>query len=255
MDMLSEARPLVFVDLDDTLFQTARKMPGEKQRFLATRDSKGRPNGYMNPVQKMFAQWLFQCADVVPVTARGVESFRRVEMPFEHGAICNHGGVILDVKGQVRKDWDHQVKLNLAPVQASLADAEMFAYAAAGKLSLKLRITMIEANGTDHFLVVKHAGETDEVLADVEADLKEHIDQSHFYFHRNGNNLAIIPLALSKQAAVREYLKLDRSIHGQRPVLGFGDSLSDHGFLSECHWWGTPGSGQLARFVEENITR
>jgi hydroxymethylpyrimidine pyrophosphatase-like HAD family hydrolase len=253
MDMFSEARPLVFVDLDDTLFQTARKMQGEKQRFLATRDSAGQPNGYMSLVQMMFTRWLFESADVVPVTARGVESFLRVEMPFKHGAICSHGGVILDAQGKPLKDWDEQVKRDLTAVQAPLAEAESFAYAAAYKLSLNLRITMIEVNGLSQFLVIKHSGETDEVLAVVEADLKEHVDTSHFYFHRNGNNLAIIPLALNKQAAVREYLKFDRSIHGQRPVLGFGDSLSDHGFLSECHWWGTPGTGQLARFVEENI--
>lgn len=44
-------RPLVFVDLDDTLFQIAQKM-GNEPRFTATLDIDGQPNGYMSATQK-----------------------------------------------------------------------------------------------------------------------------------------------------------------------------------------------------------
>ncbi|EPV0352014.1 hypothetical protein ACV09X_006303, partial [Pseudomonas aeruginosa] len=72
-------RPLVFVDLDDTLFQTSRKMVEGTPRTTATLDVHGQPNGYMNPIQHSFISWLLASADVVPVTARDVEAYCRFQ--------------------------------------------------------------------------------------------------------------------------------------------------------------------------------
>jgi hypothetical protein len=74
---MSTKRPLVFVDLDDTLFQTARKMPEGVARAVATLDVNGQPNGFMTPVQQALVDWLLGSADVVPVTARSVEAYSR----------------------------------------------------------------------------------------------------------------------------------------------------------------------------------
>ena len=97
-------RPLVFVDLDDTLFQTARKM-GDEPRFTATLDVDGQPNGFMNATQKSFVEWLLATSDVVPVTARSIEAYQRVQLPFAHGAVCAHGGVILAADGSLDAAW------------------------------------------------------------------------------------------------------------------------------------------------------
>ena len=67
---MNSPRPLALVDLDDTLFQTARKMADGTSRHVATLDVDGQPNGYMSPIQQSFVLWLFSTADVVPVTAR-----------------------------------------------------------------------------------------------------------------------------------------------------------------------------------------
>ena len=55
---MGSKRPLVLVDLDDTLFQTARKMPDGTPRIPATVDVHGEPNGYMTQVQQAFIGWL-----------------------------------------------------------------------------------------------------------------------------------------------------------------------------------------------------
>ena len=60
------------------------------------------------------------------------------------------------------------------------------------------------------------------------------------YVHGNGNNLAFLPVTLQKREAVREWIRRDQAINGKRPLLGFGDSVSDLGFMAECDWWGTP---------------
>ena len=48
-------------------------------------------------------------------------------------------------------------------------------------------------------------------------------------------------------------LDQDRQEQGERVVLGFGDSLSDLGFLGECHWWGTPRQGQIAHWLADEL--
>lgn len=107
-------RPLALVDLDDTLFQTARKMPEGLPRVTATLDIEGQPNGYMSTVQHSLAHWLLSTTDVIPVTARSVEAFSRVQLPFMHGAVCSHGGVILGPDGKLDEEWQARMSDVLA---------------------------------------------------------------------------------------------------------------------------------------------
>ncbi|HMU87433.1 MAG TPA: hypothetical protein PKC11_07370, partial [Agitococcus sp.] len=65
-------KPLFLMDLDDTLLQTARKMPADMPRQVAALDKHGQPLSFTNPKQQAFIEWLLLCADVVPVTARSV---------------------------------------------------------------------------------------------------------------------------------------------------------------------------------------
>jgi hypothetical protein len=69
------------------------------------------------------------------------------------------------------------------------------------------------------------------------------------HIHANSNNLAFLPASLSKRVAVQELLRRDREVNGERPVLGFGDSITDLGFMDECHMWATPARSQLAKLV------
>lgn len=100
-----QTKPLIFVDLDDTLFQTHRKSTPTAQHKVATTDKSGEPLSYMLPKQQIFVNWLLQSAEVVPVTARSVEALQRVHIPFQHGAVCSHGGTILAADQNVDQEW------------------------------------------------------------------------------------------------------------------------------------------------------
>lgn len=241
-------RPLVFVDLDDTLFQSARKM-GDEPRHAAALDSQGEPIGFMRPVQKQFVEWLLASADVVPVTARSVEAYQRVELPFRHGAICAHGGAILAADGSLEPTWHAQMVALLADQQERLPllCAEVLALGEA--LDISLRGWVVEEAGLANYVVIKHNQDDDELLARVLDAVRGQNPLDGLYVHRNGNNLAFLPECLRKRTAVQEWIRRDRLAVGERPLLGFGDSLSDLGFLGECHWWGTPNRGQLAAAV------
>lgn len=248
---MNEVRPLILVDLDDTLFQTARKMPPGSEKHPATVDVAGQPNGYMTGVQHAFVGWLLAHADVVPVTARSVEACSRVQLPFACGAICSHGGVILGADGRLDQDWHAQMSETLAAYQTRLHELSAATLAIGQALGHSLRGWVVEEAGLFHYVVTKHNESDDGILQRVLAEVRERGLLDGMHVHGNGNNLAFLPAGLDKRHAVQEWLRRDRAIHGERPVLGFGDSLTDLGFMGECHWWATPARSQLAKAFQE----
>lgn len=250
---MASNRPLIFVDLDDTLFQTARKMPEGMPRTPATLDVGGQPNGYMNPVQHTFVNWLLASADVVPVTARSVEAYSRVTLPFAHGAICSHGGLILSRDGVVDQDWHARMSDTLGAFQERLPALSEATLAIGDELGYSLRGWVVEEEGLRHYVVTKHNETDDAVLTEVLAQVQARGLLDGMHIHGNGNNLAFLPEGLAKRQAVLEWLRRDQAVNGERPVLGFGDSITDLGFMDLCHFWATPARSQLATAVEALI--
>lgn len=242
-------RPLALVDLDDTLFQTARKMPEGTPRFVATLDVEGQPNGYMSTVQQSLVEWLLSSTDVVPVTARSVEAFSRVQLPFKNGAVCSHGGVILSADGKLDQEWQARMSDVLSSYQARLPLLSEATLAIGKELGISLRGWVVEEEGLRHYVVTKHNESDDSVLQTVLAEVQARGLLEGMHIHANSNNLAFLPQGLSKQVAVQELLRRDRAAHGERPVLGFGDSITDLPFMGECHMWATPARSQLAKLV------
>lgn len=247
-------RPLVLIDLDDTLFQTARKMPdGVMLRYPASYDVNGGVSGYQNQVQKDFLEWLLQVADVVPVTARSAEAFGRVRLNFTGSAICSHGGLILNTDRTVNEQWHEVMTDKLASYHNRLPLLCEAALDVGSKNGISLRGWVVEEANQRHYVVVKHNGGSDNDLTFVLSELRSAGLLEGLHTHANGNNLALLPSGLSKRAAVEHYLSIDQETNGLRPVLGFGDSITDLGFMNLCHFWSTPANSQLAALVEGAI--
>lgn len=243
-------RPLALVDLDDTLFQTARKMPEGIVRHPASFDVNGEVSGYQTDVQKSLIEWLLRTTDVVPVTARSAEAFSRVRLNFTGGAVCSHGGLILNPDRTVNEQW-HGVMTNvLAEFHERLPLLCETALQIGTDHGISLRGWVVEEVDQRHYVVVKHNTGADADLTFVLGKLREAGLLDGMHTHSNGNNLALLPAGLSKRVAVEHYLTLDRELHGERPVLGFGDSITDLGFMNLCHFWSTPASSQLAALLK-----
>lgn len=245
-------KPLAFIDLDDTIFQTNRRIKPDDSFRVGSLDSKGNPLSFMTKKQQGFVDWLFTHADVVPVTARPIDGLSRVQLEFKHGAICSFGGTILDASGKVDAQW-HEIQQErlktLKPLIQTMPDLLIENAKGLGDV----RSWTVEENGLHLYSYVKQNNPKigqmflDQIVINIPQNIKD-----NFYMHLNGNNLAVIPKVLTKQNAVEYYLQ-KHDPESERFILGYGDSLSDFGFLANCDWFGTPKNSQIRNFTEAKL--
>ena len=241
-------RVVVLSDLDDTLFQTARKMaPGMAARSTRATEALNGSHSFATPGQAALLGWL-EAAQVVPVTARGTEAFARVRLPFGRPAIVANGAVILGADGP-DEAWRARVVEALGVHRAALAGLPDAAHAAAARLGARVRAWVVEEPGTGGVYAVVKAepGTPEAALADLAPALAEAVaGQGAWRVHLNGNNLALIPPAFSKAAAVAFVLARMREA-GEVVAVGYGDSASDLEYMRLCDVWMTPTGSQIDR--------
>ncbi|ELX1929114.1 hypothetical protein ONM47_005736 [Escherichia coli] len=104
------------------------------------------------------------------------------------------------------------------------------------------------------YMVMKHRDSTrlDELNA-IADEIETVFPTEGFYIHRNSNNVAWLPTPVEKGLAVRWLLEKLRAERGVFPVIGLGDSLSDHRFMKLCSWFGIPRQSQFADAISQRI--
>lgn len=281
-------KPYALMDLDDTLFQTQRKIDvwqlptSERDQLVcASVDKQGRPLSFMTGRQQILFNWLLSSTELIVVTARDTQEVQRVKLPFNSWQVLTHGAVILQPDGKVLQAWQAKVAEVLQPLQDKimLLANKIAAYNDTKDNCLKLAIhsdnfqpaqdgldsseAIENANGLQSpnseslasplqiYLAVKHKQKDHQALQDFAQWLKadEPDLTDDFYIHINANNLAILPHTVHKKHAVA--FLLDSYLDQSRPSFGFGDSLADLPFLQLLDWYGTPNHGQLHDKVSE----
>lgn len=246
------SRPIAFVDLDDTLFQTMRKCPPEEEPHLvlgawATNGA----HSMMTRRQKALVDWLVATAETVPVTARSSEAYGRVAIPFAHGAVIANGAVILDADGRPNADWATVMARDLALHRPALEALLAMGRDAAREAGLDTRSWIVTeeigaGEGMSVYAVFKQNDGDGERLAEIARALDATVDLAGWTVHHNGNNFAFLPPPLSKRRAVAFLIERLRATDPARPVIGLGDSLTDLPFMLACDFWGAPSQSQLA---------
>ena len=124
----------IFLDLDDTLFQTLRKcVPGVNDHDLQVRAvlPDGTANSFATQKQQWLWHWLSKGFKIVPVTARDVHAFERVNLPFLEEVVLNHGAVILDKQRKLDPVWQDNLMQTLPEYHQKLlgvwAEVERYA--------------------------------------------------------------------------------------------------------------------------------
>ncbi len=238
--------PIVFSDLDDTLFQTARKMAEPPQdRLLASHALNG-SHSYMTPAQKTMLDWLTRTTRLIPVTARSTEALSRCTIAFRDYRICSNGAVILTPDAKVDPDWASRTQKISASARAELN--RLHDHVAVRNADGALRHWIVEEQGLPIYFCVKSNGAETE-LDRIEGKLTA-LAGAGFTRHRNGNNLSFTPRDISKRAAV-EHMIARIGTDPAVPIWGMGDSLTDLPFMNACQMVVVPTGTQLHQTMTE----
>lgn len=237
-------KPIIFADLDDTLFQSARKVPSTEMKNLRlVSEAISGNHSFQTLKQQSLFKWLVESATLIAVTARSSRSFANVKLPFlSPWAIVGNGAVILN-GGEPDSGW-HQTVLSETEKEAdNIAELEKFCLKTAEELGIAVRCPQSVENGIRHSVIVKQDD------PDVTIRLNEILERvdvpAGWTAHLNSNNLAFTVPTVSKKRAV-EYVMRQIPDIDERIVLGMGDSLTDMPFMNLCDFFVTPTRGQIA---------
>ncbi|CBJ80904.1 conserved hypothetical protein [Xenorhabdus bovienii str. Jollieti] len=255
-------KPVFLTDLDDTLFQTRRKIkkaPDIESCRVGALDRKYSPCSYMTEEQSILIDWLLAYAEVIPVTARNTEQLSRVKIPFNSWRIAAHGAVLLTPESTLDQEWQAHILAELTPYRDQFRELEHLSHRliAAHGIEAWARIDY-EYGDVPVYLVIKHRDcnrlEGLDVLAEnITQEMADVFDSGNFYLHQNNNNLTLLPKCIDKGLATRHLLTRLRTERGVFPIIGLGDSLSDHRFMKLCNWFGMPQHSQFANTLMTSL--
>jgi len=238
-------RLVTFLDLDDTLFQTRPKCPpGAPLRPAAFRRD-GAELSFMTDQQVRLFELLDTAGTVIPTTARNLDAFLRVRLPFRSLAILDFGGVVLLPDGRPDPAWDALVRPSAVAAEAALESVSCSLQAYVADRRLEVSVRLIRDFDLPLYVVLKHVRGDVAALEAVHAEALSGLDRSRFFVHFSDNNLSVVPRFLGKEKAVG-YL-LETHLAGE-PLLtvGVGDSWTDLPFMRRCDFVVSPRHSQLA---------
>lgn len=250
-------KKFLFIDLDDTLFQTLAKCHPADDLVAAAFLRDGSANSFSTPRQRAFLAMAQRETTLIPTTARDLDAFGRVAINFHSWAIVNFGGLIKKPDGHLDAHWQGIMAAQMAQARPGLVEIIGRIDAFCNQQSLPNRGRMISDAGIEFFALLK---DPDKNLARLQIIDDAVItpwlmgDGRDYVLHKNGNNLALLPRSLDKSHAVAYVSDLLRAEHGEILTLGMGDSISDAAFLALCDFAITPKACQLAQATARALT-
>ena len=239
---------LLFVELDDTLFQSHNKCTPSTDSTPMAYLQDGSAISYANVKQLSMLKFWQQNYMMIPVTARNFDAFSRVAIQLSHGAVINYGGTVLLNDGSIDDYWRQKSEGHAQQSQPILRDlVECLTEFSASVPTAELSVRIISDDGIDFYSLLKSkTGNLTQVSAAAEmiCGLIKNEGLESYQVHHNGNNLAIMPPWLNKRNAVR-YLLEQWQQKGDIVTLGMGDSIIDLGFMSECDYLVVPNYSQI----------
>ena len=246
----------LFADLDDTLFQSHEKCGGLEGLLPAAFLKDGSPISYTTEAQRAFIRFAQDGMTMIPATARNLNAFQRVELPFASWAVLDYGGIVLRPDGSVDQPWLARMQGAMQAALPGLQELAGLIDAWAERTGFSGRARLIEDCATPFYLVVK---DPEKIAARLEPIEREVVAPwiaeggREYFIHRNGNNLAILPNALNKSHAVAYVTQQLRETHGDIITFGMGDSRSDARFMAACDYALVPRGTQLAGLTLEAL--
>lgn len=247
-------KKFLFVDLDDTLFQTSKKCLDQHDLQPVAFLKDGAPISYMSDKQRALFGLLEREMTLIPATARNLDAFSRVDLPFDNHAVIDYGGVILLPGGQPDQHWLAHTRAQMVLAHSGLHAVRQLIDEHAIAHGMRGRARLVEDFATPFYALIKDPDGNEDTLRHIEsAVLRPWIAAAgrDYWIHRNGNNLAVLPNSLNKRHAVCYLQQQLRTEFGAILSIGMGDSRSDAGFMAACDYAMLPQRSQLADVLRE----
>jgi hydroxymethylpyrimidine pyrophosphatase-like HAD family hydrolase len=251
-------KQFIFVDLDDTLFQTRRKCKDNQLLFPAANDQEGLPASFFTEKQFYLFNLLKQNCEIIPTTARNYQAFYRTELSKNFAyAILNHGGIILNRNGDIHQLWfehiQNLVNQQLDELLALMNDLQSII----ARHYSQLYIRLVNDCQLNFYILIKHVAKYTPALNELKVNIVEPYlveKLPNFYYHFNDNNLTILPKFLNKYHAVKF---IQTELAQQQPYISFGmgDSLTDLAYMQLCDYMITPNNSQINQHCFEIYTQ
>lgn len=236
---------IVFSDLDDTLFYAHRKCLDLSGHKAATALSSGEVGAYSTPQQQALIS-LFNNSVLIPVTGRRMDSLNRVLMDFQGYKIASHGAIVINHQNKLDPTWrlildkeEPQWRNRMGQLKRQLElDIE--------RLDIEVHVRIVIDQGYACYVCVKG----DPLYLKLLINKTDKQGTEGFIVHANDRNLAFLPPYASKRRAV-DFLKqvFNNENNAHITFFGFGDSLSDTGFMSICDFQIIPSNSQIAEVI------
>jgi hydroxymethylpyrimidine pyrophosphatase-like HAD family hydrolase len=246
---LKKFQKFLFADLDDTLFQSLEKCDDRDTLEPAAFLKDGAPISFTTAAQRAFIAFAQDGMTMIPATARNLNAFQRVHLPFTSYAVLDYGGIVLSPDGTVDQVWLARMQDAMHAALHGLQELVVLIDAWGDSSGHGHRARIIEDFATPFYTVVKDPEKNAERLALIERDVVQpwlDAGARDYFIHRNGNNLAVLPNALNKSHAVAYVTEKLRQEHGDILTFGIGDSKSDARFMAACDYAIVPSRTQLA---------
>ncbi|RKZ39377.1 MAG: hypothetical protein DRQ49_11720 [Gammaproteobacteria bacterium] len=231
----------LFIDLDDTLFQTHRKNPAGM--IPATHSAKTGKGSYMTQAQYLFFELFNESKKIkiIPTTARDYQQYHNTLLstfPRIDTAILYFAGMILNHNAE-EKQWQQHIQK--AYQQIDLPISQLLIQV---QNIISHHPQFIVYNVDDYYITVKAKAECPIAIREALFSQLKTLKTSEYFIHQNDRALSLVPNFINKQYAV-QYL-----IEKYQPELtiGIGDSLTDLSFMQQCDFQMFPSDTQIAKF-------
>jgi hypothetical protein len=236
----------IATDLDGTLFSRVRSQDAVAATWKGSNGkySASVPSSWMPAPRHSLLTRLVQLFRVVPVTARDLDSFSRVQIegvPLKDGAVIANGAILLR-PGTMTPDpeWDAHIAPLLAEWAAPLREMAATLREQSGRV-----VPRLVASHTPHpaYMAAKAA---DGFWSAAEGrGMREALTPFRCRIAEVGRELQVLPPAVGKQLGIVAFMRM--LYQGAPPLIAFGDMPEDLGFLSEAVFMATPAGSQLAQ--------